>query len=63
LIAGIGYGADVYLDDCSQAGLEMVASAFIAYNWISNPVFTLPEKIVCPIADFTQIGLQLVYMS
>jgi len=41
------------LDDCSQAGLEMVASAYVAYNWITNPAFTLPEKIIGPIPDFT----------
>ncbi|CDW89553.1 UNKNOWN [Stylonychia lemnae] len=61
-MAGLGYGADVFLDDCSQAGLEMVASAFMAYNWISNDVYTLPEKIIGPIPDITQIGLQTVYM-
>ena len=50
---GLGYGADIILnDDCSDAGFEMAGSTFMAYNWFTNDGNTLLEKIIGPIPDY-----------
>eukprot|EP00347_Sterkiella_histriomuscorum_P002863 403366505 len=61
ILAGVGYGVDAVLGECQDAGLELFASGFMTYNWITHPNYELYERILGPIPDIFQIGLQLIY--
>ena len=61
-LSGIGYAATIFLPDCVDAGFELGASAFMVYEWFSNPGFILAERIIGPIPDYAQLALSLFYM-
>ena len=61
-LSGIGYAATIWLPDCGDAGFEMGASAFMIYEWWTNPGYTLVERILGPMTDYMQVGLSVFYM-
>jgi hypothetical protein len=61
-LSGIGYSATLFLPICVDAGFEMGASFFIILQWWKNPGYTLIEKIIGPIPDYTQMLFSLYYM-
>ena len=61
-IVGLGYAATLPLPKCDDAGFEMAASFFMAYEVWNNKGFVLAEKIILPIPDYIQLGSSLYYM-
>ena len=59
---GLGYAATIPLPKCDDAGFEMAASFFMAYEVWNNEGFVLAEKIILPVPDYVQLGASLYYM-
>ena len=51
VLAGAGYGADVLLGECQDAGLELFASGFMIYNWVTHDQYSMYERIIGSIPD------------
>mmetsp|Transcript_14101 Transcript_14101/g.10154 ORF Transcript_14101/g.10154 Transcript_14101/m.10154 type:complete len:134 (+) Transcript_14101:322-723(+) len=63
MITGLGYVSTVFLPGCVGAGLELVVSALMIYNTYCFGEYPLWEFISLPLADYSQIGGQLFYIS
>lgn len=61
-LSGVGYAATIWLPDCGDAGFEVGASAFMIYEWYSNPGYTAWERGLGPLVDYLQVGLSMYYM-